>query len=132
MKFESNSLKSAHFDVAEEILGLAMNGSIKAFVTPSIVHICGYWLTKAYNQDKAKKIILSLLADVKCLDITHEITIAALHSSIKDIGDAMQYYTALHHKADYFITRDKQLHKEAISILPAYSPEEFLKEMRNK
>lgn len=124
------TLKRAHFDVAEEIITLAANGSIKAFVTPSIIHICGYWLAKAYSPEKAKKIILSLLSDVTCLDISHEITIAALHSPIKDIEDALQYYTALHHKMDYFITRDKQLHKDAISILPAYSPEELLKELQ--
>jgi hypothetical protein len=39
----------------------------------------------------------------------------------------LQYYTALHHRVEYFISRDKQLKKDAISILPIYDPEEFLK-----
>jgi hypothetical protein len=44
-----------------------------------------------------------------------------------DIEDALQYYTALHHKLDVFISSDKQLQKSAISSLPVYTPEEFLK-----
>lgn len=45
-----------------------------------------------------------------------------------DIEDALQYYTALHHKIDYFISCDKQLKKAAIPSLPVYLPEEFLAE----
>lgn len=57
------------------------------------------------GHEKAKKILLSLLVDAKVLDI------------------------ALHHKLDYFITRDKQLLKEAIPLLPIYTPLQFLKEI---
>jgi hypothetical protein len=40
----------------------------------------------------------------------------------------LQYYTALHHKLDYFITRDKRLQKEAVPGLPVYTADEFLRE----
>ena len=43
-----------------------------------------------------------------------------------DIEDALQYYTALHHRLDYFVTRDKGLKKAAIAVLPVCSPEEFI------
>jgi predicted nucleic acid-binding protein len=122
------TLKRVHFETAKEILKLALDGSINAFVTPSVVHICGYWLTKAYGPEKAKKLMLTILADITSIDINHQTTIAALHSSIRDIEDALQYYTALHHKLDYFISRDKQLGKEALALLPVYTPEQFLKE----
>lgn len=123
------SLKRNDYETAKRILMFAIDGSIKAFVTPSIVHICGYWLTKAYGREKAKKLMLTVLADITSIDINHETTIAALHSSIKDIEDALQYYAALHHKLDYFISRDKQLNKEALEVLPVYTPEQFLKEI---
>jgi predicted nucleic acid-binding protein len=45
-----------------------------------------------------------------------------------DIEDALQYYTAMHHKVDYFISLDKNLIKSAIPVLPILTPEEFLKE----
>ncbi len=115
------------YDVAKEIIELAVNDKIKAFITPSIVHIVGYWLTKTYGNAKAKELLLTLLADVSVIDINHEIVLNALHSTIKDIEHTLQYYTALHHKIDYFITQDKQLQKQSIASLPVYAPEEFLK-----
>lgn len=108
---------------------LAVNAHVQAFITPSIVHIVGYWLTKAYGNAKAKELLLTLLADVSVIDIDHEITLAALHSKIKDIEDALQYYTAIHHKIDYFISRDKDLQKASIPTLPVYTPDEFLQEI---
>ncbi|MBO9571057.1 MAG: PIN domain-containing protein [Chitinophagaceae bacterium] len=120
------TLKREDYKTAKEVISLAINGTVNAFITPSILHICGYWLTKAYGHPKAKEILLSLLADIRCVDIPHEMTIASLHSSIKDIEDALQYYTALHHKMDYFISHDRRIYKEAAPVLPAYSPEEFL------
>ena len=43
----------------------------------------------------------------------------------------LQYYIAMHHKVDYFITQDKDMQKESIPTLPVYTPEEFLKEFLN-
>ena len=71
--------------------------------------------------------MLSLLSDVEVIDSNHQTTVAALHSKINDIEDALQYYTAIQHKLDYFITMDKKLQKSGIPNLPIYSPEEFLK-----
>jgi predicted nucleic acid-binding protein len=122
------TLKRDDYDAAKKMIELVVSGQIQAFITPSIVHIVGYWLTKAYGNAKAKELLLTLLADVYVIDIRHEITLNALHSKIKDIEDALQYYTAMHHKVDYFITQDKGLQKESIPTLPVYSPEEFLKE----
>jgi predicted nucleic acid-binding protein len=121
------TLKREKYDVAKEIIELAIKDKIKAFITPSIVHSVGYWLTKTYGNAKSKELLLTLLADVSVIDISHEIVLNALHSTIKDIEDALQYYTALHHKLDHFITQDKELQKKSIASLPIYMPEEFLK-----
>lgn len=123
------TLKRESYQVAREIMNLVVNGQVQAFVTPSIIHITGYWLTKEYGNAKAKELLLTILSDVTIIDINHEITITALHSKIKDIEDALQYYTAIHHNMDFFISRDKELQKEAIPSLPVYSPLEFLKEL---
>ena len=123
------TLKREAYLVSRKIIELAVNNEIQAFITPSIVHITGYWLTKSYGSARAKELLLTLLADVTVIDINHEITLNALHSKIKDIEDSLQYYAALHHKVDYFISRDKDLQKEAMPALPVYTPDEFLKEM---
>ena len=123
------TLKREAYPVARKLIELAIKGQIQAFITPSIVHIVGYWLTKAYGNARAKELLLTLLADVRVVDINHEITVTALHSKIKDIEDALQYYTAIHHKVDIFISRDKDLQRAAIPTLPVYAPDEFLKEL---
>ncbi|GAO43185.1 type II toxin-antitoxin system VapC family toxin [Flavihumibacter petaseus] len=122
------TLKRDAFPLSRKILELVVKGQVQAFITPSIVHIIGYWLTKAYGNAKAKELLLTLLADVTVIDTNHEIAVNALHSKIGDIEDALQYYTAIHHKLDYFISRDKSLKRAAIPMLPVYTPEEFLSE----
>lgn len=122
------TLKRDNYEQAKRIVALAIDGDIQVFITPSVLHIVGYWLSKEYGNAKAKELLLTLLADITLIDLPHEIAVNALHSKIGDIEDALQYYTAMHHKLDYFISRDKQLQKQGIPALAVYTPEEFLKE----
>ena len=112
---------------ARQLMEWAVKGRVQAFITPDSIQIVGYWLTEAYGAIKARELLSALLADIQVIDIGHEITVNALHSTISDMGQALQYYTALHHKLDYFITRDLALDKAASPVLPACTPEEFIK-----
>lgn len=123
------TLKRDDYEQARAVMTLAVNGSIQAFISSSIVHIVGYWLAKVYGHAKAKTILITLLSDVTVIDLPHEIVLNALHSKVTDMEDALQYYTAVHHKLDYFISRDKQLHKQGIPVLPICTPQEFLSEI---
>ncbi len=123
------TLKRTAYIDSKKIIELAVNGQVQAYISPSIVHIVGYWLTKTYGADKAKELLLTLLSDIHVIDISHQTTIAALHSKISDIEDALQYYTALHHKLDYFISLDKKFQKAGIATLPIHTPQEFLQEI---
>jgi predicted nucleic acid-binding protein len=118
------------YDEVKEIFELIIDNQVQAFITSSVLHIAGYWISKKRGSLLAKEILILLLADVTVIDIPHEIALIALHSKISDIEDALQYYTAIHHKLNYFISRDKQLQKDGISILPVMTPKEFLKEIR--
>lgn len=120
------TLKREQYEISRKLIEWSVKGRAQAFISPAILHIVGYWLTKAYGPAKTKELLLALLADVRVIDINHEIAVNALHSKMNDIEDALQYYTAMHHKLDYFITRDKGLQKAAIPVLPVCSPEEFL------
>lgn len=122
------TLKREKFEQAKQIITLAINGDIQAFVTPSVLHIVGHGLSKEYGNAKTKELLLTLLADITVIDLPHEIAVNALHSKIGDIEDALQYYSAIHHKLDYFISRDKQLQKQGIPVLAVYTPEDFLEE----
>ena len=124
------TLKRKSYSDAKKLIELILAGKINGFVTPAIVHIVGYWLTKYYGTKEAKKLLLSLLSDIQSLNIPHEIVINALLSRMEDIEDSLQYYAAIHHKLDFFISEDKLLKKESSSILPVYSIKEFLDEFR--
>jgi predicted nucleic acid-binding protein len=121
------TLKRDGYDIVRKIIEWAVNGRVQVFITTNIVYIVSFWLTKAYGAVKAKELLSALLADIQVIDIDHEITVNALHSQISSMGQAMQYYTALHHKLDYFITRDEMLEKAASPVLPVCRPEEFIK-----
>ena len=123
------TLKREKYEKSKTIFELVVSGEIQAFITPSIVQIVGYWLTKTYGNANAKEILLTLLTDVTVIDLPHEIAVNALHSKINDIEDALLYYTAIHHKLDYFISYDKQLQRQSIPILTVYTPDEFLTEL---
>lgn len=53
----------------------------------------------------------------------------ALKSKFRDKEDALQYYTALHSGADYFLTRNAKDYKFSLKILPVYKPLEFLRDI---
>lgn len=123
-----NALRRSNYDVTEKVIQSVMNGEFQGFITPAIVHITDYWLAKSFGKAKSKQMILTLLNDIRIIDCSHETTINALNSSMDDVEDALQYYAALHHKLDCFITLDQKLYKSAIPALPVYFPDEFVKE----
>jgi predicted nucleic acid-binding protein len=120
-------LQRREYKSAFLLIEWATIGKIQAYITPSIVHVAAYWLIKEFGEWQTKEILLSLVADIRVIDLGHDAMINALHSQMMDVEDSLQYYTALHHRLDYVITRDRDLIKSAIPILPAVSPEEFIK-----
>jgi predicted nucleic acid-binding protein len=122
-------LKRNNYDTAHAIIKKGVEGKIQLFTTPAVMHITAYWTTKAYGNSRAKELLLALLIDVQIIDCDHVTSLVALNSEIEDIEDALQYYTALKHQTEYFISADKKLKKSAIPQLPVYSADEFLTEI---
>lgn len=120
-------LKRKDYEDARKVMVLVLEKKTNAFISPSILHIVSYWLTKAYGSAKSKDLLLLLLSDVRIIDANQEVVNLALTSPINDIEDALQYYTALHHKMDFFISRDKKFQEQALTLLPIYSLPDFLK-----
>jgi predicted nucleic acid-binding protein len=122
------TLQREAYDEAKQVLDIVITGQAQAFTTPSVIHIAGYYLTKFYGSKKTKDLLLGILLDVTIIDLTHEMTVMALSSKFDDIEDSLQYYAAVDYKLDYFISRDKQLKKDSIPVLPVYTPREFIAE----
>jgi putative PIN family toxin of toxin-antitoxin system len=121
-------LQRKGYEPSETIFERVILNQFKGYTSPAIIHIIAYYLRKIHSLEITKQLITSLLSSVKVIDCNHEIAINAVNSQMTDIEDALQYYTAMHHQIDYFISLDKTLIKSAIPVLPVYSPEEFLKE----
>ena len=123
------TLQRAGYTEAKQLIQKGIDGDIQLTTTPAVLHITGYWLTKAYSSSTAKQLIIALLADVEIIDCDHATSVMAINSTIDDIEDALQYYTALKHNAIYFISSDKKLKKSSIPQLPVYTAKEFLNEL---
>lgn len=116
-----------HYTSARQLMEWAIKGRVQAYITPAVVQVMCRRLVEAYGAERAKQLLLALLAEVQVIDTGHEITVNALHSKMNNVEDALSYYTALHYKLDYFITRNNDFPKAAIPGLPVCTPEEFLK-----
>ncbi len=121
-----SALHRANHLSAEKVIDSVITGQFRGYITPSVVHTVDYWLSKSFGKTKSKQIIIALLRDIKVIDCDHPTALRALHSHITDIEDALQYYAAVEHGLDCFITLDKKLHKSAIPTLPVYFPQEFV------
>ena len=121
-------LQRKGFEPSESIFEKIVSNELKAYTTPAIIHIISYYLKKVHPTDIVKALVLNLLKKVQVIDCDHETAISAVSSQMTDIEDALQYYTAIHHKVSYFISLDKSLIKSAIPVLPVYTPENFLNE----
>lgn len=120
------TLKRDRYAAARRLMEWTVEGRIEAYVTPAVIQDTARWLKKVYGAERAKELLLALLAEVLLIDGGHTVAVSALHSDMSDVDDALSYYTALHHKLDYFITRDRALRNVAIPVLPVCTPEEFL------
>ena len=120
------TLQRSGFADAKNVMQRSITGEIELVTTPAVLHITGYFITKAYNRQISKQLLSALLNDVKVIDCDHSMALMAINSRIPDIEDALQYYTALAHKADYFISSDVELKKVALPQLPVYTAAGFV------
>lgn len=120
------TLKRVAFPNVSKVMQAVIARDLDAFSTPAVLHILSYFLTKTHDAFTAKIIAGTLLNDVTIIDCSHHTAVIALNSSITDVEDALQYYTALAHNLDYFISADARLKKVALPQLPVYTSKEFL------
>ena len=119
------TLKRNAFSHVSKIMQSGINGEIELYTTPAVLHIVSYFLSKAHNAAISKKIIGVLLNDITIIDCSHATAVLAVNSNFEDIEDALQYYAALTHNLDYFITSDINLKKLSLPQLPVYSAKEL-------
>lgn len=112
-----------YYDIAI-IASLADNKQIK-LVTSSLSFVNTLYVV---SREVEKKLVLEALKKLRFIcevSTTDEIVIdKSLISNFTDFEDAVQYFSALHHKSDLILTRNKKDFKN--SEITIMSPSEFL------
>lgn len=120
-------LKSKEYEIALQLLSLAKKRQLLVFTNPSIIQTVSFYLQKDFDSLTAKSLLIELLKLVSIVETNPNTIAKALNSPIKDIEDAIHYYTALDHQIDFLITNDIDFLKMDGEVLNIKTPKEFLK-----
>jgi len=83
-----------------------------------------YLLSKELSREKALKTLEKIRIVFSIAAVDQKVIDLSLTADFKDFEDAVQYYSAIHAKADCVITRNKSDYSD--KKIPALTPEEFL------
>jgi predicted nucleic acid-binding protein len=122
------TLQRNNFDDMKIIIDNMERGYQRGYITSATIHTLSYFLSKEYGQQKVKIILLDLLSFITVIDAPQDVINNALHANFNDIEDALQVYTALHYRMNFFLTSDKKLIKESSEVLPIMNAKDFVKE----
>lgn len=114
-------LKRDNYDEIKGLFRLEQELKIKFYMSSSIVHVIGYYLSKTLGASIAKVTILKLLNNIQVVDGNHITTVLAMKSENPDIEDALQYEIAIKNQMDYFLSSDKKFQKYSSTKLPIIS-----------
>ena len=110
---------------AQELFTLADLNLVKLYVSSLTIANTHYLLSREYDSQTARKIIIRFKILVTVLPIDDKILELALISDFKDFEDAIQYYSATLNNLESIITRNKKDFKN--SKLPIFTAFEFLR-----
>ena len=130
--FDILSKREPHYASSIKLLELAAKDQISLQIAESSIANLIYLSFDIYKLADAAPKLLDLIAACHVVHGGKPVVLEALTSKFKDKEDALQYYTALHSGADYFVTRNTKHYKPSSRILPVYKPLEFLRSIKDE
>lgn len=124
-------LKRNNYNEIKNLFELESKSKLRFFMSSSIVHIIGYFLTKYIGSSMAKITILKLLNNIQVIDGNHDSAVFAMQSDNPDIEDALQYEIATKNKMEYYLSSDMKLQKYGTKKLPIINIIEANKKFSN-
>ncbi|MFC4870684.1 type II toxin-antitoxin system VapC family toxin [Negadavirga shengliensis] len=124
--FDIISKRKPYFVNAVKLLELTSKDKVALLISESSMANLIYLSFNIYKLPDAASKLLDFVAACSIAGGGKSVMMEAPASNFKDKEDALQYYTALHHGADYFVTRNTKDHKFSSPILPVFTPSEFL------
>ena len=110
---------------AQDLSTLADKKELKLYVSALTIANTHYLLSKFYNSNESKKILLKFKVLVEVLSVDDKIIDLSLASDFNDFEDGIQYYTAMENNIELILTRNKKDFKN--STLPVLTAREFLR-----
>lgn len=120
------SKREPHYALSIKLMRLAAEEKITLIVAECSLGNLLYLVYDIYKIEKASIKLLNFLLACDIASGGKNMVANALNSDFKDKEDALQYFTAIHAGADYFITRNTADYKHARHTLPVYSPVQFM------
>ncbi len=113
------------YENAAAIFSMADNKQVSLYISVLSFANTNYILSKTKTAQQAREILRKFKVLVEVLPLDDKITELALSDlQFPDFEDGLQYYTAVEHKLDGIITRNKKDFKNA--TIPVLTAKEFL------
>ena len=129
--FDIISKREPHFEHSIKLLELAAQDRISLMISESSLANLIYLSFDIYKIDHAGEKLVDFIRASNVVSGGKPVMLYALRSSFKDKEDALQYYTAQHHEADYFITRNIKDYKLNVEFLQVMTPNGFMDSINN-
>ncbi|MGM0745365.1 type II toxin-antitoxin system VapC family toxin [Rhodohalobacter sp.] len=129
--FDILSKREPHFEHSIKLLELAADDRISLMISESSLANLIYLSFDIYKIENASEKLTDFIKATKVVNGGKLVMLQALKSLFKDKEDALQYYTAQQHEADYFITRNIKDYKTFIEFVPVMTPKEFMGSIDN-
>lgn len=110
---------------AARIWGLCEREAVEGYISAISHNNCHYLIARIANKTTADQSIRLILDTFRTVPVGERIVRKALDAGFGDFEDAIQYYSAIHTKADFLVTRNaSDFPKEP--VIPILAPEDLL------
>lgn len=120
--------RDPHYAPAARLFTLIEEKKLVGYLSAQSFPTLFYLLSKELKREKTMRVLEKLRIVFRVAAVDEKVIDLSLASTFKDFEDAVQYYSALHVKADCLITRNKSDY--GMDRLPIMTPEEFQAIMR--
>jgi len=116
--------RDPHYAPAARLFSLIEEKKLQGYLSAQSFPTMFYLLSRELKRDKAMRVLEKLRIVFRVAAVDEKVIDLSLVSNFKDFEDAVQYYSALHVKADCLITRNKSDYRA--DRIPVMTPDEFL------
>jgi predicted nucleic acid-binding protein len=116
--------RAPHFAPAARLFSLIEEKKLRGYLSAQSFPTMFYLLSRELKRDKAMRVLEKLRIVFRVAAVDEKVIDLSLVSTFRDFEDAVQYYSALHAKADCLVTRNKGDYRA--DRIPVMTPEEFL------